>query len=241
MPYTTHLNAIIAMIKSWKNIETQSCSDLLEFLSLLGFLDLQSHILNRLTPQHYIWHTFCRGQQGVYRISGLPYSLMDLLAKIHTPGAEHELLSWTPPPGAPAQQLLWKATRFAGILSVYELQSKQGTLSTTPTWSINAPLTPQVLVQNILGLIQQCLVFVPSSSGQFKQTLIYPLVMVASQRSVLASADKEFICKTIRDLASERNYFAYQGILGLAQEFWRSDDRSIEDTALRLDLELALL
>lgn len=241
MPYTNHLNAIIAMVMDWSKLDKPIKPDTQEFLSLLGFLDLQSHTLNRMTPQNYLWYKYCRGQQGVHRISGLPYSLMDLLSSIHTPGAEQTLLSWTPPGGAPAQQLLWKATRFAGILSVYEFKAQSSSSPETLSRTMNASLTPQVIVHNMLGLIQQCLIFLPSESGQFKQTLIYPLVMVASQRSVLAGAEKDFICQTIRDLASERNHFAYQGILGVVQEFWKSEDAMIVHTAKRLDVEISLV
>lgn len=240
MPYTNHLNAIIAMVMGWLKLDTPIRSDTQEFLSLLGFLDLQTHTINRMTPQNYVWYTYCRGQHGVHRISGLPYSLMDLLSSVHLQGTEQNLLSWTPPPGAPAQQLLWKASRFAGILSVYELRLQSGSLSEVLPSSLGASLSPQVLVHNILGLIQQCVIFVPSESGQFKQTLTYPLVMAASQRSALAGSEKDFICQTIRDMASERNHFAYQGILGVVQEFWKSKDSTIEETARRLDVELPL-
>lgn len=266
MPFTTHLNAIIALLSSWNDLSAPPCTDakMLDFLSLLGFLDLQSHILNRVTPQNYVWYTFCRGQAGVNRVSGLPYSLMDLLAGIHAPGAAHALMGWSPPGGAPAQLLLWKATRFAGILSVYEFEGSRGSgvggsagssSASTPSGSLPSTVvtpavpdasaealpTPQVLVQNILPLIQQCLAFVPESAGSFKQTLIYPLVMAASQRAVLTASEKSFICDTIKGLASERNHFAYQGILGVIREFWASGDRCLEDTAKRLDVEIALL
>jgi hypothetical protein len=243
MPYTNHLNAIINMVKPWIKADPKIAQrpDMQTFLSLLGFLDLQSHTLNRMTRQNYLWYTYCRGQEGIYRISGIPYSLMDLLSSTHTAGAAQALLSWTPPSGVPAQLCLWKATRFAGILSAYEFELQNYLSPNLPSLSINAVLKPQVLVHNILGLIQQCLIFVPSESGQFKQTLIYPLVKAASQRYALTAADKEFICKTIQDLASERNHFAYQGVLGVVQEFWKSTDVSIEDTARRLEVELSML
>src|SRR5690349_9897644 len=117
MPFTVHLHPIISSARDQFPEKAPLKEHTLEFLTLLGFLDLQTHILNRLTPQHHLWDRYCRGQEGVYRVSGLPYSLMDLLSGVHKSGVEDQLAAWTPPDGAPAQHLLWKATRFAGIIS----------------------------------------------------------------------------------------------------------------------------
>ena len=242
MPYTNHLNAIIAMVTSKKDFAVPMQPDHVMFLSVLGHLDLQTHTLNRMTPQKYIWHTYCRGQLGVHGTSGLPYSLMDLLSSMHIPGTDIALMAWTAPLGEPAQQCLWKATRFAGMLSAYHVQRLlQPTGSVANTASASRTFKPGVLVNSILALLHQCLVFVASEPTSFKQTLIYPLVMAASQRHILDIASKAFICETIEQLASERNHFLYRGILRVVRDFWRSGDESLEDTAKRMDIELCLL
>ena len=240
MPYTVHLNAVIAMVMSWANLDTPMAPDIQEFMSLLGFLDLQTHTINRATPQNHIWYKYCRGQEGVDGTSGLPYSLLDLLSAVHTTGIEHAFLSWVEPAGAPAQQCVWKATRFAGILSAYKVQQEQAS-SGVAILATDSPILPGVLVNNILTLIQQCLVFVPSQTSHFKQTLMYPLVMAAAQRSVLSASSKTFICQTIGDLASERNHVLYRGVLRVIREYWQSEEETIECTARRLNIELCLL
>lgn len=214
--------------------------EVLEFASLLGFLDLQTHTINRMTPQNYIWFTYCRNQEGIHSVSGLPYSLMDLLSSVHMPGNDSMLLSWQIPDGAPAQQCLWKATRFAAILRTYQVQYAEQIIMFDPlVW--NPTLSLEVLVDNIFVLVQQCLAFVPSEAASFKQTLIFPLVMAASQRAILTAPSREFICQTIEQLASERHFFLYQGILRIIRDFWDSEDATFEDSARRLDIELCLL
>ncbi|KAF2829023.1 hypothetical protein CC86DRAFT_464740 [Ophiobolus disseminans] len=240
MPYTNHLNAIIAMATPEADVNGPLTSDSLEFLSLLGHLDLPTHTINRMTPQNHIWYSYCKDQQGIHTTSGLPYSLIDLLSSVHIPGIEVALVSWNVPNGVPVQQCLWKATRFAGTLSAYHVQRLQQSNDTSAT-PPSAMIVPEVLVANILTLVQQCVVAIPIESASFKQTLIYPLVMAASQRPCLDGASKSFICQTISQLASERSHFLYRGILRVIRGFWQGEDVTIEATARRLNIELCLL
>jgi hypothetical protein len=225
------------MVQCDKGFEAPLGPDMLEFASLLGYMDLQTHVLNRLMPPNHVWHTYCRGQTGIHSPSGLPFSLLDLLSSVHLPGTDAALWFWVVPNGAVAQRCVWKATRFAGIISYYRFPGSQD----EPAGSSNFTPSPGVLVRNILAMIQQCLVFVPTESASFKQTMMYPLVMAASRRVDLDRASKSFICQTIEQLASERNHFLYRGILRTVREFWQSQDETIEHSANRLGIELCLL
>jgi hypothetical protein len=240
MPYTNHVNAMLSMFMSCTKLGTPMAPQDFEFLSILGFLDLQTHTLNRMTRESYIWYTYCRGQSGVHWISGLPCSLMDLLSSVHIPGTESALLAWTVPSGTPAQQCLWKATRLAGILSVYRVQHLDRSFDPA-SWTKSLSLSPLALVNNILALIQQCLTFVPSESPQFKQTIIYPLAMAASRRAELSEPMMDFISRTIQHLGTLQYYWQYSGILRVTRDFWQSENETIEDTARRLDIEVCLL
>jgi hypothetical protein len=242
-----HLNPIISLARDKFPEKSPLKPHTLDFFSTMGYLDLQTHTINRMTPQHYLWDNYCREQKGVFRVSGLPFSLMDLLAAVHKSGVEQQLAAWIPPDGEPAQQLLWKATKFAGIISAYELKSQKYTAA-DPEFSEYSQLftydhifKPEVLVSNILSLIHQCMDFVPEEQGQFKQTLIYPLVMAASQRDFITEPEREFVCTTISSLASERNKYAYDGILRVIRAFWDGDDRDIGETASGMNIELALV
>jgi hypothetical protein len=240
MPYTNHLNAVIAMTMGWMDPQPPLPPQVLEFLSLLGYLDLQTHTLNRLTPGKLIWYTYCRGQQGIHFTSGLPYSLLDLLSASHMEHIEPILLAWILPPGTTAQQHLWKATRFAGMISTRRIQQGHGSSCSTTTTHVTS-ISNEALVNNILVSIQQCLEVVTEQSAQFKQTMIYPLVTAAALGNDLSVTSKNFIRVTIHNLASERNHVLYAGILDVINEFWEGEVATIEDTAQRRNVELCLL
>lgn len=227
------------MVMVWMDLQPPLASDVLEFLSLLGYLDLQTHTLNRLTPNQYIWYTYCRGQQGIHTTSGLPYSLIDLLSASHLEHIEPALSIWTMPPGTVAQQHLWKATRLAGILSAR--RSRQMHSLNYASMEPGVQISNDIIINSIFVSIQQCLDVVTEQSAQFKQTLMYPLVTTAAFGHDLSMSSKDFIRVTIRNLASERNHVLYHGILEAIDDFWQSGDTTIEDTAQRREVELCLL
>jgi hypothetical protein len=230
---------MISLTKARANFDTTNENrDLRKFISLLGFLDLPSHTLNRKTSHQGLWYTYSRGQPGIDPVGGLPFSLLDLLASINIPGIEDAFLSWTKPYGEPTQRCLWEATRFAGILSVFDVSRDR--LGHKAFRSRDERLSAQSLVGNILSYVRQSLACVPPELSHFKQALLYPLVLAASQRDVLGIAARDFICETIQNLASERNFYHYRGVLRVIREHWSSDAEYIEDTVRKMDIELAL-
>ncbi|KAH7069138.1 hypothetical protein BKA63DRAFT_101842 [Paraphoma chrysanthemicola] len=239
MPYTNHLNAVIAMAMAWMNVQCPLAPPVLEFMSLLGYLDLQTHTINRLTPKQYTWYTYCRGQQGIHTTSGLPFSLIDLLSASDVENCEPALLVWPIPPGTMAQQHLWEATRLAGIL--FARRSRQMPILSYALLEPVEIISNGAIINSIFVSIQRCIEVVTEQSAQFKQALMFPLVTAASFDYDLSIASKDFIRLTIGNLASERNHVLYKGILEAIDDFWQSGDTTIESTAQRREVELCLL
>jgi hypothetical protein len=149
------------------------------------------------------------------------------------------LFKWQVPPGDIAQVYSWDATRWAAIVRALEDSKAANELDIA--MSLLAKGVPLGgLVQLILSSVQQCLLHVSPESDHFKQTLVFPLVMAASQRNHLSIDAKNFISSTVEHLAMEGNYHLRQGVLMVIREHWANDADTIEETARRLDVELAM-
>jgi hypothetical protein len=225
-------------VEAWEDLgQVKQDGELLKFVSTLGFLDLPSHCLNRKTGIRHVWHTYCQGQSGVNEVSALPFSLMDLLSRIDEAGIENALFHWPLPEGELAQRYLWETTRFAAILCAFERRKPAEMLISVSGTDMSRPL----LTENILSLIRKCLASVPPELSHFRQALLFPLTMAAAQRDLLDHRAKDFIYRTIHELASERNFYHYEGVLSVVSEFWAGQDDTIEQTIRRMDIELALV
>ncbi|KAH7139059.1 hypothetical protein B0J11DRAFT_34192 [Dendryphion nanum] len=238
LPWSIHVNALISLIGPPSD-PTKLKGQLLVFVSLLGFLDLPSHCLNRQTASRQLWKTHCLGQDGVHIISGLPFSLLDLISRVDVSDVELLFMEWIVPDGEPAQQSLWEATRYAGILSAVETARAKGRILFPVAQSAGVDLKD--VVHKVLCAVRQCLSCVSPELSHFKQALLYPLIMAASQPIVLDNNAREFICQTMNELACEINHSYYKGALSIIFEFWKGGDQSLEHTAQRLDTELALV
>jgi hypothetical protein len=210
-----------------------------DILTMLASFDLPAYILNRKTPHHRLWAQYNLGLPGTEEESGLPCSLVDLLAQLDDPNTMDALFEWQVPEGNLMQIYSWDATRYAAIVRALEDFKAANELDTaTSLLSRGASLGD--LVHSLISLVQQCLLHAPAESNHFKQTLVFPLVMAASQRNHLSVQAKEFISCTIQSLAVEGNYHLRQGVLKLIREHWANDADTIEETACRLDMELAM-
>ncbi|KAF5675081.1 hypothetical protein FCIRC_7554 [Fusarium circinatum] len=88
-------------------------------LEAVGLLDIPFFTLNRITPSLEIWKSYVQPHKhsGIEQISGIPYSLMNLLANMDSTTIEQDLLQWPGELGDEFAQIhLWEAFRLAGIL-----------------------------------------------------------------------------------------------------------------------------
>ncbi|KAJ4286503.1 hypothetical protein N0V90_013203 [Kalmusia sp. IMI 367209] len=235
---------MIAFLRSEEDLEklgnlVDHDEDSRDVLIMLASYDIPVYILNRKTEYHRLWAKYNLGLLGIEEESGLPCSLLDLLAQIDNPDTTDALFAWQVPPGEPAQIYSWDATRYAAIIRALE-DSKTTSDLDLATSLLSRGVSLDELVRSLLNSVQQCLLHLHPESSQFNQTLVFPLVMAASQRNHLSCDAKDFICSTMQSLAMEGNYHLRQGILKIIQEHWANDDDTIEETARRLDLEVAM-
>lgn len=206
---------------------------------MLASYDIPVYILNRKTPYHRLWAQYNLGMPGVEEECGLPCSLVDLLAQLDQPNTVEALFNWQVHEGHIVQRCSWDATRYAAIIRAIEDSKAANELDTAISLLARGSSLIGV-VQSLLGLVNQCLLNMLPPMSHFKQTLMFPLVMAASQREHLSECAKNFICSTIESLAAEGNCYLRQGILRVIREHWTNDADTIEETARRLDIELAM-
>jgi hypothetical protein len=232
---------MIAFLRSREQLENIDADDEVaqDTLTMLASFDIPAYILNRKTPYHRLWAQYNLDQAGIEDESGLPCSLVDLLAQLDHFKTIDALFKWQVPTGDLAQIYSWEATRYAAIVRVLEDFKAAHELDITTFLQSNGSSFGG-LVHLILSSVQQCLLHLLPESSQFKQTLVFPLVMAASLRSHLSDQARDFISSTIQSLASEGNYYLRQGVLRVIQEHWSNDANTIEETARRMDIELAM-
>ncbi|KAF7523221.1 hypothetical protein G7054_g11848 [Neopestalotiopsis clavispora] len=133
-------------------------------LEVVGLLDLPHFTLNRMNKPLHIWDQFVAPYNvtGIEETSGLPYSLLNILADISLPDTEEKLLAW---PGEVCQDLvqihLWEAYRTAAILHSRMLKTKPG------RWNLH------------------------NGTGNTKQGLSNPILLMKSFASVQAICDSK--------------------------------------------------
>ncbi|KAL6922627.1 hypothetical protein FSST1_006653 [Fusarium sambucinum] len=93
-------------------------------LEAIATMDIPTFVRGRDTPTLGIWGYLRAGQAatpeglvgGVESISGIPRSLLDIIARIGIPTAEEEFAAWPGHEGSVPHCHLWEAFRLAGIL-----------------------------------------------------------------------------------------------------------------------------
>jgi hypothetical protein len=232
---------MIAFLRSREQLENIDADNEVarDILTMLASFDIPAYILNRKTPYHRLWAQYNLDRPGIEDESGLPCSLVDLLAQLDDVKTIGALFKWEAPTGELAQSYSWDATRYAAIIRMLEDFQAANELDITILLQSNG-CSIDDLVRLVLSSIQQCLLHVSPESNQFKQTLVFPLVMAASPRSHLSDQQREFITSTMQELASEGNYYLRQGVLRVIREHWSNDANTVEETARRMDLELAM-
>ncbi|KAM0345683.1 hypothetical protein ACHAPU_006338 [Fusarium lateritium] len=90
----------------------------------MAIMDIPTFVRGRDTPTLGIWGHLRAGQiattaglvDGVESVSGLPRSLLDIIARIGNPNVEEEFAAWPGHEGSVPHCHLWEAFRLAGIL-----------------------------------------------------------------------------------------------------------------------------
>jgi hypothetical protein len=164
---------MIAFLRSREQLEDIDADDGVaqDTLTMLASFDIPAYILNRKTPYHRLWAQYNLNRAGIEDESGLPCSLVDLLAQLDHVRTIDALFKWQIPTGDLAQIYSWDATRYAAIVRVLEDSKAAHELQIT-TLLQSTGFSLGGLVHLILSLVQQCILHVLPESSQFKQTLV---------------------------------------------------------------------
>jgi hypothetical protein len=236
MPFSIHLNGIASIFHQRHALQTPTY-DSRELAALIGVLDLPTHSLGRQNEHLHMWRKHCMGQSGIEEVSGLPCSLLDLLASPNDDDIEKRLLQWSGEPGEPVMCKIWEATQYAGLIMVRELRSEQGLPTSTDTQSITST------VQHILVLLQDLRIRMDVCTFASTETLLFPLVGAGSQPTSLTADNRRFIRDCIVALAdnSLSSYPYYEAVVLVLEALWASDgSRSLNQMTRDMDLELGL-
>ncbi|KAF5599117.1 hypothetical protein FPCIR_2513 [Fusarium pseudocircinatum] len=125
-------------------------------LEAVGLLDIPFFTLNRITPSLEIWKSYVQPHKhsGVEQISGIPYSLMNLLANMDSTTIEQDLLQWPGELGDEFAQIhLWEAFRLTGILHSRCLADHHQDQTTPPRTNISTEILRMKVFASIQAII----------------------------------------------------------------------------------------
>lgn len=208
-----------------------------ELATLIGALDLPTHVLGRQTKQLHMWHQHCMGQGGIEEITGVPCSLLDLFASPMDHEIEQRLLQWPGEPGEAVMCKTWEATQFAGLIRIRDLRLEQG----LPVDTDKHPTA--TIVQHILDLMRDLRIRLDVNIFATTDIFFFPLVAVGSQAQFLTTENRAFIKDGITALANNSTgcYPYYDSVLKLLEALWAGDStKSLESIAREMGMELGL-
>lgn len=125
-------------------------------LEAVGLLDIPFFTLNRITPSLEIWKSYVQPHKhsGIEQTSGIPYSLMNLLANMDSTTIEQDLVQWPGELGDEFAQIhLWEAFRLAGILHSRCLADHQQDQTTPPRANVSTEILRMKVFASIQAII----------------------------------------------------------------------------------------
>ncbi|KAF5702089.1 hypothetical protein FGLOB1_9816 [Fusarium globosum] len=125
-------------------------------LEAVGLLDIPFFTLNRITPSLEIWKSYVQPHKhsGIEQTSGIPYSLMNLLANMDSTTIEQDLLQWPGELGDDFAQIhLWEAFRLAGVLHSRCLADHQQDQTTPPRANVSTEILRMKVFASIQAII----------------------------------------------------------------------------------------
>ncbi|KAK5046959.1 hypothetical protein LTR84_007313 [Exophiala bonariae] len=210
----------------------------------MGVMDLPRFVVGRKTPILHVWkqsHADSRPpairNDGIETATGLPRSLIQLLAEFDSENTENSLWMWCDAEGDTTQWLLWNMYRLAGILS---MRSKQRTSNSNPVEQ-PAPALKSLISQSIAH-IDGYSVLTQRAGVEDPSALLFPLFSVGSHASALTVAQKTFISDTLHTLKRHHTSTVQaQGLLQVLNYLWQHPLLNADEVAQHLSLEISLL
>ncbi|KAH8649978.1 hypothetical protein BX600DRAFT_473903 [Xylariales sp. PMI_506] len=225
-------------------------------VEVIALLDMPHANLNSTCPSQHLWRTYVAPlkKQAVEEVSGLPYSLINILADLDVPNIEIALLQW---PGEHCQDLIqvhfWESFRSAGILHARALQLRRKANSCsehlvprTPTSHLNTNPSPSddIMVSRTFAAIQAIMqTNSPSVGGgqPLDTAYLYP-AFIAGLYTKEGSRERAFALETFRALVSKTRCHRHEIIMDVMAEVWqrRMKDDSAHSSVIDLATDIAV-
>lgn len=237
MPYTVHLNGLAGIFMQEGIFDPNSEEDS-EFAALIGILELPTHILGRQTTNLHLWYQYCLQKEGVEELTGLPCSLLHLLASSLDTDIEERLPQWTHEESDPVVGQIWNASHHAGMIMVRELRKDQGFPVSHGEQSVATS------VRQIMIIIRELRRLLDTNAPIHRSGLFFPLIAAGSQLKFLTLEDRSTIkeCLGLLSNVSAANHVFFNATMTVLETLWASDGtRSIHQVARDLGLELCLI
>lgn len=220
-------------------------------LEVMGVMDMPCLAIGRQRAPIGIWRRFCQPtgpRHGTEPVTGVPRSLLDLLAGIGFDTTEQSFWDWPGEEGSFLQHYLWEAYRLAGILTIRQCErlskaSPDG-LPSRSMWRqpSSCPADSSLLVARVLANVDalrlRCLER-PNEDPFIKNSILFPIVVAGLEVNVMQK-HRQFQ-ETIRtcSFGSHQDHI----LLEILEEIWRRNDigLDINDLARARGVEMGLL
>lgn len=255
-PWTLHLEGLYRIRQSQEHgsIEHHDFGLRTHFMEVMGVMDISVFVIGRLTPHLGAWRQHRQrmadkinyNKPNVEVISGLPHSLLDLIAGIGQDATEMDLWNWPGQKGSTIQCQLWESHRLAGILSVRRCQKRSGKPAAEMLQNQQHLPDNEVLVLRILSSVEAIITSHDAKSEKngilVVNAINYPVLTAGLEIEVLRN-NLEY-----RDLirrfftVSKRSKFINKLLQRLLDDFWEIDnvDLDINDLARSQGIETCL-
>lgn len=262
LPWTMHLEGMHNILhdRGLGHSHAQETPFRRHLIEVMGVMDLPTFSVGRQNACIGIWHRYCRGigyGEEIESVSGLPRSLLDIIAGIGYGTVEEDFLNWPGEQGSFLQCYLWEAHRLAGILALRRFEGRPGgnvrrSRSGSPHNPATPPKTGVLVTQALANLdaIRRGCAGPGTSHGLIMNAVNYPLFFAGLELSTLDQHNewkeliRNFYCDNGERRDRERRDGAqYQLLLKLLGEFWRRNDSAMDVNGLAGDMgmELGLL
>ncbi|KAF3386863.1 hypothetical protein F1880_000799 [Penicillium rolfsii] len=253
LPWTMHIEGMHNILHSRSPNESPIKATLTPFrahlLEVMGVMDIPCLAIGRQLPSIGIWRRFCQPigpRHGIEPVTGLPRSLLDLLAGIGLDATEQSFWDWPGETGNFLQCYLWEAYRLAGILSIRQSERLRKPLSDSPqslpTMRQPCPVASSVLVARIIANVDAlrlgCLER-PNEDPFIKNSILFPLVVAGLEVDVMCQYPQWQQIIRRSSPGSRQDTI----LLDILEEVWVLGDSTLDVNALARarDVEMGLL
>lgn len=205
-PWTIHIHGMEKLLDGRANLSplAQPDPELTHAIEVMGLFDLPYLVVGRQTPSLNVWRRYRLGQlvrltaeeDSIEAVSGIPRSMIDMLACDEEDLTEEQLWLWPGCAGTLLQCQLWEAYKFAIMLDVRRRKRHRRTArhgqSPTRAPGVNLP-DDKLLVIKALSALDAVHIGAkqPAAADSLAMNaILYPLFIVAIE--VFTSDNKEW-------------------------------------------------